>query len=324
MILKPLFPATFAALALVASAFAGGEGWTHDFEAAKKQAAAEKKDLLLDFTGSEWCGICKMLDQEVFQQDAFKNGVKDKFVLVELDYPQEPGGKVTGQAEEVRLQNERLAAKYPVPGMPSVILCDASGRPYAQTGYQEGGAEKYVAHLDELRALGARRAAFLAEAAKAEGVPKAKALVGALRSVTMDPPLFDATQQDLVEAVLAADPQDETGFAKQQAQKKDLVKFEEELNGFGASQDIAGALAFVEKTAASDRFEGEAKQQVLATKAIILARMERFDDALKALDEAKSAAPESQIAPQLEAFKAELAQAKEQAASQAPPPPAAK
>lgn len=323
MILKPLFTATCAAALALGSAFAGGEGWTHDFEAARKQAAAEKKDLLLDFTGSEWCGICKVLDQEVFQQEAFKNGVKDKFVLVELDYPQEPGGKVAGQPEEVRLQNERLAAKYPVPGMPSIVLCDASGRPYAQTGYQQGGAERYVAHLDELRALGTRRAAFLAEAAGKEGVPKAKALVGALRSVSMDPALFDATQQDLVDAVLAADPKDETGFAKQRAQRKDLVKFEEELNAFGASQDIAGALAFVEKTAASDRFEGEAKQQVLATKAVILARMERFDDALKALDEAKSAAPESEIAPQLESFKTELARAKEQAGSQTPPPPAA-
>ena len=46
------------ALALTPALHAGGEGWTSDFEAAKAQAAKEGKDLLIDFTGSDWCGWC--------------------------------------------------------------------------------------------------------------------------------------------------------------------------------------------------------------------------------------------------------------------------
>ena len=84
-----LRPAACFALLASAVAYAGGEGWTHDFEAAKKQAAAEKKDLLMDFTGSDWCGWCIKLNDEVFKHDVFKDGVKDKYVLVEVDFPQD-------------------------------------------------------------------------------------------------------------------------------------------------------------------------------------------------------------------------------------------
>ena len=74
--------------ASVSALHAGGEGWQTDFEVAKKLAAEGKKDLLLDFTGSDWCGWCIKLNKEVFGLEPFKTGTKDKFVLVELDFPQ--------------------------------------------------------------------------------------------------------------------------------------------------------------------------------------------------------------------------------------------
>ena len=86
---NPFSRIALVALCSLSAAFAGGEGWTSDFEAAKKQAAEQKKDLLIDFTGSDWCGWCIKLNDEVFQKDAFKAGVKDKFVPVEIDFPQD-------------------------------------------------------------------------------------------------------------------------------------------------------------------------------------------------------------------------------------------
>jgi thioredoxin-related protein len=82
---------TIASAILVSSlsSFAGGEGWMHDIEAAKKKAAAENKDLFIDFTGSDWCGWCIKLNEEVFQHDPFKKGIADDFILVELDYPRD-------------------------------------------------------------------------------------------------------------------------------------------------------------------------------------------------------------------------------------------
>ena len=81
--------------------------WLTDFEKAKAQAKAEKKDLLVDFTGSDWCGWCMKLDEEVFSQDVFTASAPKDFVLVKLDYPQK-----TPQPDELKEQNKKLAEQY--------------------------------------------------------------------------------------------------------------------------------------------------------------------------------------------------------------------
>ena len=68
---------------------AAGEGWTNDFEAAKTKAKKEGKHLLLDFTGSDWCGFCIRLHGEVFSKEVFRKEVPKHFVLVELDFPRQ-------------------------------------------------------------------------------------------------------------------------------------------------------------------------------------------------------------------------------------------
>jgi thioredoxin-related protein len=299
-----LFAAAFAASVGFTSAFAGGEGWTHDFAAAKKQAADEKKDLLMDFTGSDWCGWCIKLNDEVFKHEPFKAGVKDKFVLVELDYPQDKS-KLT---EETIKQNEELQEKYAIQGFPTILLCDASGKPFARTGYEPGGPEKYVAHLDELRGKKEVRDKAFADAVKAEGTAKAKALIAALEAMELEDAVVANFYPEVADQIKAADPKDETGFAKKLEEKQKFAKWEGELQGFAQKNDMEGALAFVEKSATE--FTGESKQKILATKAGILAQMKKFDDSLKALDEAKAAAPDSEIAAQLDGFKERIEEMK--------------
>jgi thioredoxin-related protein len=119
--------------------------WLTDLDEAKKVAQAEKKDILVDFTGSDWCGWCKRLKAEVFDQPEFAAATK-KFVLVELDFPQKK--KLPAGAKE---KNEALAKQFNVSGFPTILLLDSQGELYAQTGYEEGGAVKYLASLDELR-----------------------------------------------------------------------------------------------------------------------------------------------------------------------------
>ena len=62
-------------------------GWTNDFEAARKQAEAENKQLLIEFTGSDWCGPCIMLKKTILSKEEFIKGMKPHFVLVQLDFP---------------------------------------------------------------------------------------------------------------------------------------------------------------------------------------------------------------------------------------------
>ena len=132
-----------ALLATLPSLFAA-DAWLTDLEAAKKQAAAEKKDILVDFTGSDWCGWCIRLKKEVFDQPEFAEAAK-KFVLVELDFPNKKP-----QSDEVKAKNRAAQKTYGITGFPTILLMDAQGEVYARTGYQAGGPEKYVTHLQEL------------------------------------------------------------------------------------------------------------------------------------------------------------------------------
>lgn len=120
----------------------GHSGWMTDFEAAQAKAKAEGKPMLVDFTGSDWCGWCIKLDKEVFSKAAFKEYASENLILVEIDFPR---GKK--QSAELKAQNEALAEKYGIRGFPTILLMDSTGEVIEKTGYRRGGPEKYVEHL---------------------------------------------------------------------------------------------------------------------------------------------------------------------------------
>lgn len=121
-------------------------GWTDDMEAAKKQAAREGKLILADFSGSDWCGWCAVLDSEVFSKKEFLDSVKDKFVLVFIDSPQDK----SCLSDLAKKQNKKLVDDYNIRGFPSVLILDETGKQIAQTGYVRGGVKAYLAHLEDL------------------------------------------------------------------------------------------------------------------------------------------------------------------------------
>lgn len=294
-----------AVMSLVSFSHAAGEGWTSDFEAAKKQAAESSKDLLIDFTGSDWCGFCIKLDEEVFKHDAFKNAVKDKFVLVELDFPQDK----TKLSEAVQAQNQKLSEAYGIEGFPSILLTDAKGLPFAKTGYQEGGPEKYVEHLNELHLKRKARDEAFAAAAKLEGVEKAKTLYAALQAMNLSETIIANFYQDVIDQIKKADPEDSTGLGKKAAAAQRMKAFQSELQELAAKKDMDGAMALVDKTLKEGGFEPEEKMQVMMVRALVFAEQGKFDDALKAVDEAKAVAPDSPMAAGIEQFRKQLEQA---------------
>ena len=123
-----------------------GEWWV-DFEQAQAAARAQNKPMLLDFTGSDWCGWCIKLDKEVFSQPEFKAYAAESLVLVELDFP-----KRKPQSAAIQAQNEALAEKYGIRGFPTILLLTPEGELIERTGYMRGGAATYVAHLKAILA----------------------------------------------------------------------------------------------------------------------------------------------------------------------------
>lgn len=147
-----LLPSLLAAsTALGAFAASGGSHWVADYDKAVEQARLEKKDLLVDFTGSDWCGWCKRLDKEVFSQQAFHETATKNYVLVALDFPRDEAikAKVPNPA-----RNGELQEKHAIEGFPTILLMTADGEVYGRTGYRPGGADAYLAHMDQLRTSG--------------------------------------------------------------------------------------------------------------------------------------------------------------------------
>lgn len=122
-----------------------GDVWLTDFEAAKKTAAEKKRPILIDFSGSDWCGWCIKLDKEVFSKKDFKQYAENNLVLFLADFPRRKK-----QSSAVKKQNQELVQRYGIRGYPTILLLDASGNVLAKTGYQRGGAKAYVKHLQKL------------------------------------------------------------------------------------------------------------------------------------------------------------------------------
>jgi thioredoxin-related protein len=134
----------FAALTLLTPAFAQEPTWLTDFEAAKAAAKKENKVILADFTGSDWCGWCIKLKDEVFSKPEFASWAKDKVILLELDYP-----RSKELPAELKEQNARLKTEYGIRGYPTVLLLDAEGKQVGKLGYKAGGPAVWTKLADE-------------------------------------------------------------------------------------------------------------------------------------------------------------------------------
>lgn len=122
------------------------DGWMTDFEKAKAKAKSDNKYVLVDFSGSDWCGWCVKLDKEVFSQKPFQEYAKDHLVLVLADFPNDK----SKQSEEVQTQNKQLAKDFSISGFPTVFILSPEGKTVAKMGYQAGGPEAYVEEIKKL------------------------------------------------------------------------------------------------------------------------------------------------------------------------------
>jgi len=122
-------------------------GWTDDYEAALKRAASEKKLVVADFSGSDWCGWCKRLDREVFDTEEFRRAATNDYVLLMIDTPSDR----SLLSEKARKQNPELVKKYEIRGFPTVLMLDATGKVVHKTGYRRGGPLPYLEMLKAAR-----------------------------------------------------------------------------------------------------------------------------------------------------------------------------
>lgn len=149
-------------------------GFTMDLAAAKAYAAEKNLPILLDFSGSDWCGWCKLMDEQVFSKAEWKSYASNNVVMVLLDFPQDKSLVPEKYAE----RNATLAAEYGVQGYPTFIVLDSDGE--TVLGRLSAGRDKTPAsfrtEVENLRQSSASAIAAFAASLKPEDKAKFESL----------------------------------------------------------------------------------------------------------------------------------------------------
>ena len=121
--------------------------WLTDLPKAEAKAKADNRMVLMDFTGSDWCGWCKKFDAEVFNTKEFQNYAAKNLVLVQLDYPHHKT-----QSAELKKANARLKNHYDINGYPTFVVLNKDGKEIGrQVGYTPGGPTAFIAKLEKFK-----------------------------------------------------------------------------------------------------------------------------------------------------------------------------
>ncbi len=289
-----------AATCVSVSVRAAGGAWLTDFDAARAAAEKDGKHLLVDFSGSDWCGWCIKLDVEVFSKPEFTDAAGKDFTLCVLDFPNKPENRAK-IPEALQARNRDLMKKHGVQGFPTVLLFDAKGTLYARTGYRPGGPGPYLAHLAELKkgkALGDELFAKARQPGLA-GAEKARALDAALAAV---PESMMGDHLADLEEVVRLDADGALGL-KPKHQRRLLL---EKARAAREARDTAGALKLYEQILAETKPSGEELQDLLMDKSSLLYASDNKEAAKKAMDEALAAAPDSKNAERIRALRARV------------------
>jgi thiol-disulfide isomerase/thioredoxin len=121
-----------------------GLSWGTDLPAALNQAQSENKLVLLDFTGSDWCGWCIKFDRDVLSTPGFAAYAQNKLVLVVVDFPRQKP-----QSDALKQANNQLKDRFRVDGFPTFVLLNHAGKELGrQVGYARGGPDAFIAELE--------------------------------------------------------------------------------------------------------------------------------------------------------------------------------
>ncbi len=144
---------TFITLLLILGSFAMQSQelvWQTDINKAMTISNKTQKPMLLFFTGSDWCGWCIRLQNEVLKTPEFAAWANKNVILVELDFPRR-----TPQSDAIKNQNAGIQQAFGVQGYPTVWFATAKqkdGRPsftgLGSTGYVAGGPKAWLAVAD--------------------------------------------------------------------------------------------------------------------------------------------------------------------------------
>lgn len=272
---------------------------------AKAIARAQGRDIMLEFTGKEWCPPCIHLRTKILETAEFKKAVGDKYVLVEIVFPRLPDA-VAAIPEEQRNANEKLLAYHRIEtGLPTVLLLDAQGLPYAQIAGARRTPAEYIRELEKASATRATRDTAFARAGGLQGLQRAQALAAGMNTI---PPHCRDKYAEVVNEINRLDPQNTLGYARVLTQQENYRKQMKALNDI--SDQIRGHVSPTEQKTAEQlilnflntpHLEPEPAQKAWRALGDIYAFQQRYKDVYTAYKKAYETDPDSRLAPRLKA-----------------------
>lgn len=135
-------------LLILVSNFGYSQNWQTDFEEAKKIASEQNKNIILVFSGSDWCAPCIKLDKNIWQSEAFKNEAAKEWVLVKANFPRKKANELSKEQTD---HNRKLAEKYNMEGsFPLVVILDKNGKVLGKMGFKNVSPEEYITMIHAL------------------------------------------------------------------------------------------------------------------------------------------------------------------------------
>jgi protein disulfide-isomerase len=241
-----------AAFTVLVAPVLAQDAWQTDFAAAQVQAKAEGKSIVLDFTGSDWCGWCMTMRRTVLDTPAFYDYARNKFVLVEVDLPR----NTSKMSAALIRQNNELVQRYQVSTFPSVLVVSAEGELLG--GFTGGRTE--LAHVTQPLDLAATNAVLLRQAAEQSGGEKAQTLKTFYWNL---PGTIRKDKHALRQRIAELDPQNTTGIHTEIQELTTIQSVTERIRSVDDATAISIITAALEQITAAHRPD---LQQLLATR----------------------------------------------------------
>lgn len=123
-----------------------GQKWQHSWTDALQTAQREHKNIVLNFSGSDWCIPCIRMHKNFFDSEAFVNFSDEHLVLYNADFPREKKHQLS---KELTKQNEELAERFDKEGhFPLTLLLDSNGNVLKTwNGLYKGSVDEFIAEL---------------------------------------------------------------------------------------------------------------------------------------------------------------------------------
>lgn len=284
--------------------------WMTDFAAATAKAKAENKDLLIDFTGSDWCGWCIKLDAEVFSHDEFQQAAQKNFVLVKVDIRQDK----SNMSKELIAQNDGLVFRFGISNFPTLLMMDSQTNVYDMLSYQKGGPGPFNEAMTAKRKKAQGFKASLAMAAKKQGLERARAIDDGLSAL---PESIMHLNFELMKQVITLDADGAAGIKPKYFEL--VTKIEESRLLQAASEELKAlilphmenregeqALAKLDAVIAKPKNVIQHQMALFFKANVIMDVTKNAKDATAALEAGKALAPKSPIAQQIDQFLAAL------------------